>query len=250
MKMARFFLLAFTLLFLHFLCIGQTVDTVPPSPKGEQLRTPVKLSDTLPRIDSAIKRRRRTDSPYKIDSVARHVHNPRKATLYSTFFPGLGQIYNRKYWKVPIVWAAVGIPAYTYFYNRNWYQKCQFAISILGAYEAAGLPVPDSMLKKVDARLQTFVSNQDDNNLRSYRNEFRKDQDYSVLFFILFWGLNIVDATVDAHLMSFDVSNELSLHLDQPSGNATVRGPMGSGMGVSLLFDFHKPRYKQLVALP
>jgi hypothetical protein len=44
-----------------------------------------------------------------------------------------------------------------------------------------------------------------------------KDEDYSVLFFLLFWGLNVVDATVDAHLMYFDVSDNLSMHLQAPS---------------------------------
>ena len=51
----------------------------------------------------------------------------------------------------------------------------------------------------------------DEESLRYYRNQFRRDIDYSALFFILLWGLNVVDATVDAHLKSFDVSPELSL---------------------------------------
>src|ERR1700733_3620184 len=46
--------------------------------------------------------------------------NPRRATIYSLIFPGLGQFYNKKYWKIPIVLAAVGIPTYTYFDNKNW----------------------------------------------------------------------------------------------------------------------------------
>ncbi|GGA87096.1 DUF5683 domain-containing protein [Puia dinghuensis] len=226
MNMARFFLLVIGLLSLHGICCGQKTDTLP------------------------IIRKQHTESPYKIDTLARHSHNPRKATLYSTFFPGLGQIYNRKYWKVPIVWAAVGIPAYLYFDNKKWYDRCQYAISVIDTYQGSATGVPDSVFKKVDPKLQPFVTNGDDNSLRNYRNEYRKDEDYSILFFILFWGLNIVDATVDAHLMNFDVGNELSLHLDHPSSNAMVRGPMGPGMGLSLLVDFHKPKYKALAALP
>jgi hypothetical protein len=169
--------------------------------------------------------------------------------LYSTFFPGLGQFYNRKYWKIPIVWAAVGIPTYTYFYNRTWYKKCQTAISLLDLYLNQGLPYPVSKpdsLKLIDPKLQAFIVNEDDNSLRTYRNEFRKDEDYSVLFFLLFWGLNIVDATVDAHLMSFDVSNSLTMRLDQPSGGVTIAGPGGPGMGLSLVFDWHKSRNRPL----
>ena len=85
-----------------------------------------------------------------------------------------------------------------------------------------------------------FVTFGDDNSLRTYRNEFRKDQDYSVLFFLLFWGLNVVDATVDAHLMSFDVSDNLSMNLQQPSGNVMLPG----ATGISLVFNLHKARYK------
>ena len=197
-------------------------------------------NDTIPA--PAKEKNRHKFNIYGVDSLTKAVHNPHKATLYSTFFPGLGQIYNRKYWKVPIVWAAVGIPVYTYFYNKHWYEQCQFAISLIDTYTALGLPVPADSLKLVDPKLQGFVTEGQDGSLRTYRNEFRKNQDYSVLFFLLFWGLNIVDATVDAHLMSFDVSNQLSFHLQPPSAPATLTGPMGMGMGLSLVVDFHKSK--------
>lgn len=101
-------------------------------------------------------------------------------------------------------------------------------------------------MKLIDPKLQIFVINQDDNSLRTYRNEFRKNEDYSVLFFMLFWGLNIVDATVDAHLSSFDISPSLTMRLDQPSGGVTIAGPGGPGMGLSLVFDWHKSRNRTL----
>jgi len=102
----------------------------------------------------------------------------------------------------------------------------------------------------VDPKLQSFLASGQENGLRSYRNQYRKDEDYSVLFFILFWGLNIVDATVDAHLASFDVGNNLSFHFDQPSSNAMAVGPMGTGPGLSLVVDIHKTRCKALPMMP
>jgi hypothetical protein len=86
--------------------------------------------------------------------------------------------------------------------------------------------------------------------LRSYRNSFRQDQDYSVLFFLLFWGLNVVDATVDAHLMNFDISSELSMHFQSgpapPNGNVWTGYSMNNTTGISLVFDLHKARYKPI----
>src|SRR5580765_7058737 len=51
-----------------------------------------------------------------------------RATIYSAILPGAGQVYNKKYWKVPIVYAAIGIPAYFYFYNKNYYNDAQYAL--------------------------------------------------------------------------------------------------------------------------
>lgn len=202
-------------------------------------------NDTV-RVQNLQSGKKQQKNVYQVDSLTRKRHDPRRATLYSTFFPGLGQFYNRKYWKIPIVWAAVGIPAYTYVYNRSWYQKCQRAISLMDVYNTLGLPFPSDSLKYVDPKLQTFMTSYGENQLRSYRNEFRKDEDYSVLFFLLFWGLNIVDATVDAHLMYFDVSNQLTLHLQPPSESVTLAGPAGPGTGLSLVLDWHKARHRLL----
>lgn len=215
MKSVRYLWVIAVLLFFHQIAWCQRLPLVPAD------------SATLKKHS---KRAQPVDKPYKVDSIAKKQHSPRKATLYSTFFPGLGQFYNRKYWKIPLAWAAVGIPTYLYFDNRNWYRKCQYAIAVI----VTGTTNADS-LNRVDPKLKYFVDRHDDNSLRSYRNEYRKDQDYSVLFFILFWGLNIVDATVDAHLMNFDISPQLSMHLGAPTS---------SGTGVGLALDWHKPRYK------
>jgi hypothetical protein len=229
----------------------QQQDTIPPYIKGKTA-TGVRVTDTLgpgQRNDTGVLRGKgHKDSPYKVDSAAKKLHDPRKATLYSTFCPGLGQIYNKKYWKLPIVYAAIGIPAYTYFYNKSWYQKCQYALAIIDN----GTTNVDS-LNRVDPKLKTFIVDGDDNSLRSYRNQFRQDQDYSVLILLLLWGLQIVDATVDAHLMGFDISPQLSMRIEEggsgTSNNSTGLGPMNTATSFSLVFDLHKTKYKT-IALP
>jgi hypothetical protein len=243
--MARYLLVTSILLSLKLVCWAQT-DTIPAgfiAPNHPASHHPA---------DTSRAKHRSSKNLYKVDTATRRIHDPSRATWYSVFCPGLGQFYNRKYWKIPIVWAAVGIPAYTYFDNRNWYHKTQFAIAILDTYSTLGLPVPADSIKLVDPKLQPFLAagSTYENQLRSYRNQYRQYEDYSVLFFILFYGLQILDATVDAHLMGFDISNQLSVNFQQPSAPATLAGPMGPGMGISMVFAFHKPRFRTLPPRP
>jgi len=246
MKTVRYLFTVCVLIWLHSICYGQVKnDTLPPYIKGKVVLGERVLDTLPPKADAAKGRKRSKDMPDKVDSqVVKKKHDPHKATLYSTFCPGLGQIYNRKYWKLPLVYAAVGIPAYTYFYNRNWYKKCQYALTVV----LNGITDSATIANTVDPKLQGFVRNKQDNYIREYRNEFRKDQDYSVIFFLLFWGLQIVDATVDAHLMNFDISPELSMHLREGSGGQGNLLPPGSASpaGIGLVFDMHKARYKPI----
>lgn len=238
MKMVRYiFMVCAGLLFREAAWCGQR-DSIPP-PANDTIPGFIKGSTALPQPKA-----KPQDSPYKTDSVTRKKHDPRKATLYSTFLPGLGQFYNKKYWKLPLVGAALGIPAYAFFYNRKQYNTTQYAIGVIANYFKSTdtvLPtIPASVLNTVDPRMRYFVTNGLDNELRSYRNYVRKNEDYSVLFFLLFWGLQIVDATVDAHLKEFDVSDKLSMRLGPSDGSQT------RVTGLSLTFDLHSSRYRSL----
>lgn len=165
------------------------------------------LSDTIQYNDTVVsKTKNGTDTVV----VKKKVHSPRKATMRSLIIPGWGQIYNKKYWKVPIVYGAIGFPAYLFTYNRKWYNKTKYALSIVANDRYTGQAAADS-LAKVDKQLAFLVEQKALGSLVTYRNEFRRDMDYAILFTILMWGLNVVDATVDGHLKGFDVSDELSL---------------------------------------
>ena len=246
MKTVRYVFIVCVLLWLQGICYGQQKkDTLPPYIKGKVVLGERVLDTLPPNADSLRGGKRSGKTTGKADSATtvKKKHDPHKATLYSTFCPGLGQIYNRKYWKLPLVYAAVGIPVYSYFYNKDWYKKCQYALAIVVSGDTTA-----ASLNKVDPKLKVFVSAKDDASIRTYRNEFRKDQDYSVIFFLLFWGLQIVDATVDAHLMNFDISPELSLHVRDGSGspgNPLLPGS-ASPAGIGLAFDLHKARYKPI----
>jgi hypothetical protein len=164
-----------------------------------------------------------------IDTTAKKKFIPRKATIRSAILPGWGQVYNKKYWKLPLVYAAVGIPVYSFFYNKGWYVKTRDAAKILATLDTVGYK------SRVDPKLHIFFSTPNAlGSLLNYRNEFRRDMDYSILFVLLAWGLNVVDATVDAHLKGFDISEDLSLKIKPTilSGTNTA--------GVSFVFTIGK----------
>lgn len=185
-------------------------------------------------VDSLAKIAKPVSHENRVDSIMKH-HSPKTAALRSAIFPGLGQIYNKKYWKLPIVYGALGISGAVFNYNLTWYKRTRFAYK--AKFEASQprrgpngttLPPDSTNYFKILPELQPI----DINALRSYRDEFRRNIDYSALVFILMWGLNVVDATVDAHLKPFDVSKDLTLKFKI--------GPsqMARTTGLSLLLAF------------
>ena len=154
-----------------------------------------KVTDTIP---PAKKPMNKYDSAFA-------AHQPKKAAIRSALLPGLGQIYNKKYWKLPIVYGALGISGGIFFYNLKNYKDTRFAYKV--KYNMRVLRTDSALYSKIKPNLLPLG----EESLRFYRNQFRRDIDYSVLFMILIWGLNVVDAAVDAHLKTFDVSPDLSL---------------------------------------
>ncbi len=177
----------------------------------------------------------------KDSATVKKKHDPHKATLRSAIVPGWGQAYNREYWKIPIVYGALAIPVATYVYNNKWYAKTKFAYQAL--YDATIPLVKDSSrLPRIDEKLKTsdttFLSLE---TLQHYRNQFRKDKDYSILWFLILWGVNVLDATVFGHLKNFDVSDDLSVQV-KPVYNPVINKP-----GISLVFNFKTPSHKLLL---
>jgi hypothetical protein len=136
------------------------------------------------------------DTTKKVKSIAS------KAALRSAILPGLGQIYNKKYWKLPLVYGAIAIPVSLFTYNKTWYERTRFAYQVRSNQDTANYGQIWRSLKPISTE-----------SLKRYRNEFRKSMDISVLYFLLAWGLNVVDATVDGHLRTFDIGDDLSMQV-------------------------------------
>jgi hypothetical protein len=176
-------------------------------------------------VDSVLKQAPVAREKSKIDSVVA-VHSPKKAATRSAILPGWGQAYNRKYWKIPIIYAALGTTAGVFVYNLTNYRDLKYAYQV--RYRQQVNPADTFGLSKIKANLRPL----DVQSLRFYRDDFRKNIDYSVLFFLFFWGLNVVDATVDAHLKSFDVSPDLSFRIKP--GKSQMAGTTGVSFVLAL----------------
>jgi hypothetical protein len=155
------------------------------------------------------------------DTTVRPQHSPRKAATLSAILPGAGQVYNKKYWKVPLVYAALGTCAGFIIYNRAEY------IDARNAYRNKLDNDPNN-----DNQMPEKYRPVDAEAIRTYRNGVRQNLDYSILAFVLCWGLNIVDAAVDGHLKSFDVSENLTMNINPYLQPYTKSG------GLQLTFDF------------
>jgi len=128
------------------------------------------------------------------------------AATRSAILPGLGQIYNKKYWKLPIVYGALATAGFVFQYNHKNYQELRQAYK--GKYNAR-VYKDSTEYRKIKPNLLPLS----EESIRFNRDQFRRNMDYSVLAFALLWGLNVLDAAVDAHLKSFDISPDLSLQI-------------------------------------
>ena len=143
----------------------------------------------------------------KADTAKQKVYDPKVAARRSAIIPGWGQAYNKKYWKMPIIYGGLGVSGYIFVNNIKIYKEYKFAYS---ARIKAEPPTNDSTdYDQLDPIYKVLSPN----SIRSARDEFRRYVDYSALVFLLLWGLNVVDAAVDAHLKNFDVSPDLSLQI-------------------------------------
>lgn len=152
-------------------------------------------------------------------------YNPNIAIRRSAMVPGWGQVTNKKYWKVPIVYGALVTTGVIFFRNIDQYRDSREAYILA----TDGDPSNDNQIKQ-----PYFAVKDQPDRIRVFRNSVRQNIDYSVLFFIAFWGLNVADAAVDAHLRTFDVSDELSLQFK------AGYSPIANTNGVAIVLNIGK----------
>ncbi|MFY9243558.1 MAG: DUF5683 domain-containing protein [Polaribacter sp.] len=145
--------------------------------------------------------------------------SPSKAAFYSAIFPGGGQIYNKKYWKAPIVWGALAFPAYYYQVNNSEYKRFRTAYKL----RKNGL-VDEFIINGIETvSLETMEAAQE---------QLRENRDFSLLSFVILYILQIVEASVNAHLLQFNTDDNLSfkptliqdpISFDMPTVGLTIK---------------------------
>jgi hypothetical protein len=139
----------------------------------------------------------------------------------SAALPGLGQAYNKKYWKVPVIYACAGGLAYSFQFNQSRY------VTYRDAYKY-----------RIDGDASTtdpYIGYYSDDDLSALYSYYKRYRDLTVIGFAAVYLLNIVDAAVDAHLYHFDVSDDLSFEMQPAMIQTTAMGYSG---GLSLKVKF------------
>lgn len=182
-------------------------------------------SDSLILLDGIV------DSAVVVEPEREHI--PNKATMYSAVLPGLGQIYNRKYWKAPIVYGA-----FAFIINRIGWNNSQYAMAQDGYFDLVDSDPETRSYEEIfpysDFSQSSVVANKKTALLNAVKG-YRRQRDLWVIGAIGFYLFNILDANVDAHLIDFDISEDLSLNtvpfaIDPLSDKPT--------MGLTLTFNF------------
>lgn len=152
--------------------------------------------------------------------VVKKEHSVQKATLYSTFVPGLGQIYNRKYWKVPLIYGGGFLLVQAAIKNGLLYQE------YLDAYRAK----TDNNASTVDNYPKLSAE-----NLILIKDNYKRNRDISIIGTVVIYGLNILDAYVDASLFDFNVNDDLKASI-MPMNQYTAQGELVPSVALTIRF--------------
>lgn len=152
-----------------------------------------------------------------VDTAKTKQHSPTKATIMSLVVPGLGQVYNKKYWKLPIIYGGIGTSLYFAFSNNKEYNR----------FRSAYLIRIDDDVNTIDE----FEGILTDANIKVNMDVYQRNRDFSYIIAGLIYVFNVVDATVDAHLFTFPVNDNLTFHF-QPSMQLTDNKNLSKGFSL------------------
>lgn len=177
-------------------------------------------------------------APVKILPDEEYYHSPHKATVYAAVFPGAGQIYNKKYWKLPILYGGIGALVYAINFNSSYYDKYRsayrdFLIRDPGNTSYAEFIPPGLAIEDVQGPYSDWFQR----SLQNKKRYYKRSRDLSYIGMAALYVISIIDANVDAHFYDFDISDDLSIRVEP-----TMIQPMGqtasSSLGLQVKFTF------------
>lgn len=211
-------------------CFGVLFTILPAALLSQVDSSETQLINKLGKIKSAPNQsvtQEKKDVPKVKETAAdslpkKKLHSPRKAGIYSAILPGLGQAYNRKYWKIGVIGVGTAALVYSYQFSLRNYR----------------LHKNELILRQSDAisGFNEDLALYSDSDLNELQDFYRRNRDLTVIGFALLYTLNIIDATVDAHFFDFNMSDDLSLQIrPEPVYNAfSARSSLG--LGINLRF--------------
>lgn len=160
------------------------------------------------------------------------VHSPKAAGIASAVLPGLGQAYNRKYWKIPIIYAGLATAGYFIYYNYTIYNNFQKAYELRNDGDTS-TNLSSFEVWYITSTQTIYTDGYESTQLSELSNIYRRNTDLSIIVAAGIYVLNIIDAVVDAHLFQFDVSDNLSMNL-QPFYAPGVTGKARGGVMLTM----------------
>lgn len=181
------------------------------------------ISSYSQEIDSALSDKptlQTTATPAKSAKVQKH--NPKLAIALSVVVPGAGQIYNKKWWKVPIIYAGLGITSYLIY---------DFSVQTK-RYQNEYVYRLNKEVDKLNPKYAIYT----DENVLALKNYYRRNMEISIAACAIIYFLNVIDAAVDAHLFYFDISDDLALSWSPYIGSNSFTPSLQQGVSLAIHF--------------
>ncbi len=217
MKKSLYITLAFLAFCIHF---GYANDSLTAQTDSSNTKSVVIITETPDSITTT------TDYGFK--------PSPKRAMLYSAIIPGSGQIYNKKYWKAPLIWGGFAAIIYAISWNGDYYQEYRKAYTSIAdenesttyyeKYIPEGTELTDSYLDWLESALL------------SKQQYYRRYRDLSIIGIIALYGANILDAYVDAQLFDYDISPDLTVRIEPTIGSSLANNESSFGLRCQLNF--------------
>ena len=161
-------------------------------------------------------------NPKSLNPKSTKPHPPKRAALLSAIIPGAGQVYNKKYWKVPVIYVGFGALAYSFQFNQSRYVKYR-----------------DAYKTRIDNDSTTtdpYIKKYTDDDLISLFKYYHRYRDLTVIGGAAVYLFQIIDATVDAHMFTFNVDDDLSMNIHPILIRTASLNHYTTGLGLSIKF--------------